>query len=1191
MKKITILTTIILVASLSLIGCFDILQAPVSSDPSSGKGIVRLELGTPNGRTLRPAAYTFAAYKLTFEPVDTNGAKTTFEFETLGENDSFTLEKGKWDLLLEAFSDIAGTILVASGEVSNVVVGDSPDTVTVTLEFETGDGTLEYDINTEDLDFIPTIAAIILQRYNSSNAPINIDLLEGFSGEKTEIPSGFYELTIRLKDGGLESGGREAIWSDIAHIYANQTTIVSHTFVENNFFKSINKLWLVGLGDKWNDTTNNKYPNLEEPMNAELDGTFTWIGNVVINDRFRINLTDTSDWELTDPSGNEGNPWKGDWFAPVTDNTEVLIGDYTMPLVTGYTGTNTAWQFKTAGYYKITVYPYDNKFVVSAPAVVDSVTITPATASVYIYGEQKFTATVQGKNNPSQNVDWSITTTDLASGTELVDGEDGEKILQIAGTETKTTITIQAVSTADSSKSNTAVVTVKKPVVSVSVTGPTEGEQGTSSSQFFATANFEDSANIPSAVPKTVTLSVARESGNKEDGTTINSDGYLTIAESEAVGNLIITATSDYDTTKKNTATLLVKVPAATPKVLSVKITPNNDDSNVISILRGKTQQFAAVVTVEGGAAQTVAWTISGNTSSTNINGSGLLTVATDQFTGTSGTLTITATSTVTGFETVKDSVTVTIPAPVKIASPATAALSDEGVATWTAPSTGEDNIALYSVQLYKGTVTQGSAITVNKGATYSHNFLTAMRDAGVGAYKFSVTAITNDAPNYPSSDAKESDPQNVTQKNPVLHTWWNSNETARWGNPTGHQSTDSYTVKIYKKTAASNPPASLDPNDALVGEKQVNVRYNIPGESNTDATEWYMPADGVPSDSTASYYFTVALNGDNKLVLDSPVKISDAGTYNVLGTSKVWTVTEGTVNAAARYVAGAEHGKIAWSDDGQTWTMANQKAFTLAITSIAYGNGKFVAVGYDGKSAYSIDGKNWTSTNSNTNQTLWTVAYGNNLFITGGNGSIVRYSDNGEEWRTENYWYNNETLFSPSGNPEPVRLLLYNDATKEFLVFGEWGQHGKFNSTSTPPAWTHIANKVDNNDNVVSGAIGNGTVVILLSQSNNRLNTPRSSNLFGTPTWQWSPIGIVHSNDSTWPTARAVNYGALSSGGRFIAVGEEGKAAISNDYGASWSAVTNTGFSNTEIIYTALGMIDGRIILAGDGKIMVVTP
>jgi|GEM_PF-1943012 len=91
-------------------------------------------------------------------------------------------------------------------------------------------------------------------------------------------------------------------------------------------------------------------------------------------------------------------------------------------------------------------------------AGVTSVTVDPVTASVEKGGTKKFVATVNGDNNPSQDVTWGIEG-EHVDGTSI--STDGT--LTVSSHETATSFIVTATSTVDTSKSGTAAVTVTAP--------------------------------------------------------------------------------------------------------------------------------------------------------------------------------------------------------------------------------------------------------------------------------------------------------------------------------------------------------------------------------------------------------------------------------------------------------------------------------------------------------------------------------------------------------------------------------------------------------------------------------------------------------------------------------------------------------------------------------------------------------
>jgi formylglycine-generating enzyme required for sulfatase activity len=109
---------------------------------------------------------------------------------------------------------------------------------------------------------------------------------------------------------------------------------------------------------------------------------------------------------------------------------------------------------------------------------VTSVIVNSTTSTVAKDGTRIFTATVEGTNNPSQTVIWTVS--GGVSGTKISTGG----VLFVAVNESAKRLTIKATSTVDASKSDTATVTVIAPTPGfVSIEGAT-----------FTMGNLEDHA-------------------------------------------------------------------------------------------------------------------------------------------------------------------------------------------------------------------------------------------------------------------------------------------------------------------------------------------------------------------------------------------------------------------------------------------------------------------------------------------------------------------------------------------------------------------------------------------------------------------------------------------------------------------------------------------------------------------------
>jgi len=87
---------------------------------------------------------------------------------------------------------------------------------------------------------------------------------------------------------------------------------------------------------------------------------------------------------------------------------------------------------------------------------ISSVTISPATAYLINGKTQTFTAKVDGHDSLAKTVTWSIVETGKNSGTTI----NSSGLLTVAATETLTSFTVKATSTADTAKSSTATVNI-----------------------------------------------------------------------------------------------------------------------------------------------------------------------------------------------------------------------------------------------------------------------------------------------------------------------------------------------------------------------------------------------------------------------------------------------------------------------------------------------------------------------------------------------------------------------------------------------------------------------------------------------------------------------------------------------------------------------------------------------------------
>jgi len=204
--------------------------------------------------------------------------------------------------------------------------------------------------------------------------------------------------------------------------------------------------------------------------------------------------------------------------------------------------------------------------------------------------------------------------------TGSISGTNTLRRLRLKVIDTQTTVIKGTASVAISSTSGTTAPPPPSPitpkVTSITVTPSTATVTKGQTRQFCSTVT---GTNNPS---QAVTWSVI---GGNSTNTNISSNGLLSVARNDPSSTLTVRAVSTADATKSASASVtLLDIP---PTVASVTISPS-----VTTVLRGNSQQFRATVQGEHNPAQTVVWTISGNThSGTTISDDGFLSIASNE--------------------------------------------------------------------------------------------------------------------------------------------------------------------------------------------------------------------------------------------------------------------------------------------------------------------------------------------------------------------------------------------------------------------------------------------------------------------------------------------------------------------------------------------------------------------------------
>jgi formylglycine-generating enzyme required for sulfatase activity len=190
---------------------------------------------------------------------------------------------------------------------------------------------------------------------------------------------------------------------------------------------------------------------------------------------------------------------------------------------------------------------------------VSGVTVIPGSITLAKGSGKTFSAAVQGSNNPSQSIIWTLEGTPAGTLTTLSD----TGFLSIDPDETAASLTVKAVSVSNTSKSGTSAVTVDTSstaaVTAVRV-----------SSAYFVVSKggaLKFTASVTGQEPiQAVQWSIVETSAGP--GTAIDSGGVLTVDPEETLKSITVKAASVLDSTKAGT----LQVPILGPNIISYNL-------------------------------------------------------------------------------------------------------------------------------------------------------------------------------------------------------------------------------------------------------------------------------------------------------------------------------------------------------------------------------------------------------------------------------------------------------------------------------------------------------------------------------------------------------------------------------------------------------------------------------------------
>lgn len=142
--------------------------------------------------------------------------------------------------------------------------------------------------------------------------------------------------------------------------------------------------------------------------------------------------------------------------AALVDRNFFMVFDFEQLFTENYNGQGLYWNYFYHVWKMFSYSPFSNAVLFTTETnSVQSVDVTPATATVAKGSTQQMTAVVATTGFAPKSVDWTVTGTETPTSSISNTG-----ILSVATNEPNTTLTVKATSTFDPSKSDTATITV-----------------------------------------------------------------------------------------------------------------------------------------------------------------------------------------------------------------------------------------------------------------------------------------------------------------------------------------------------------------------------------------------------------------------------------------------------------------------------------------------------------------------------------------------------------------------------------------------------------------------------------------------------------------------------------------------------------------------------------------------------------